>query len=339
MFGKREVFEVDESVPLVGCIAFGLIDRGTNVIQVRPVSTCPLSCVFCSTNAGPKSRVRQTEYVVPLEYLVEGFRRLVSFKGGHDVEAHIDTVGDPLTYPDLVELVAQLHQTGGVRTVSLQTHGSILTEKLLNELSEAGLTRINLSIDALDPETAKKLADTEWYDAKRVAALAKYTVENTSISLLMAPVWVPTVNDEEIPKIIRFALEIGAGKNFPPLGIQKYEVHRYGRKARGVKAMSWRRFYDQLRAWERLFGVKLVLKPEDFGVHKRPMLPVPYKRLEKVRVKVVAPGWLKGEKLAVTLRGDRTVTLVNADEVPVGAKVKARVLANKHNIYVAEVVF
>lgn len=108
---------------------------------------------------------------------------------------------------------------------------------------------------------------------------------------------------------------------------------------KGVKTLSWKKFYDQLRMWERDYKVKLVLKPEDFGIHKRPMLPVPYKRLSKVRVKVVAPGWLKGEKLAVTLREDRAITLVRAWEIPVGAKVKARILANKHNIYVAEPTF
>lgn len=336
MPGNRETFEVDESVPLIGCIAFGLIDRGTNVIQVRPVSTCPLSCIFCSTNAGPRSRVRRTEYSVPLEYLTKEFCRLVSFKGRHDIEAHIDTVGDPLTYHDIVELVVQLRQVEGVKTVSLQTHGSLLNERLLDELSEVGLTRINLSMDALDPEIARRLAGTEWFDVRKVANLARYTAENTSIDLLIAPVWVPGLNDGEISRIIRFARDVGAGKHFPPLGIQKYEIHKHGRKVKGVRAVSWRSFYNQLRAWEARYGVKLMLKPEDFGIHSRPMLPVPYRRLEKVRVKVIAPGWLKKEKLAVTLRGDRTVTLVDAEGIPIGAKVKARVLSNKHNIYVAE---
>lgn len=79
-FGERPLVKIDEAIPLVGAIAFGLIDRGTNVIQVRPISTCPLSCVFCSTNAGPKSRVRQTEYIVALDHLVEEFKRLVKLK-------------------------------------------------------------------------------------------------------------------------------------------------------------------------------------------------------------------------------------------------------------------
>ena len=218
---ERKLFEVDSSIPLVGCIAFGLIDRGTNLIQVRPISTCPLSCIFCSTNAGPKSRIRQTEYIVPLDYLVEEFEKITAFKGKRKIEAHIDTVGDPITYPYIAELVSRISQIEGVEVVSLQTHGSILDEKMLDRLSAAGLTRINLSVDALDPELARKLADTEWYDVKKVIQLIEYITSNTSIDLLLAPVWIPTINDAEIPKIIELAKKVGAGKRFPPLGIQR----------------------------------------------------------------------------------------------------------------------
>ena len=335
---SSEIVEIDESTPLIGCIAFGLIDRGTNLIQVRPISTCPLSCIFCSTNAGPKSRIRQAEYIVALDHLVEEFRKLVRFKGESTIEAHIDTVGDPLTYPHIVELVHELSQTKGVQTVSMQTHGALLNEKLLDRLSSAGLSRINLSIDALNPRLAKELTDTEWYDVNRITDLTRYIVENTSIDLLLSPVWVPNKNDEEMPKIIELASKIGAGKRFPPLGIQKYEVHKHGRKVKGVKAMRWRHFYAQLRAWEKLYKVKLILRAEDFGIHKRPMLPILHRKFERVKLRVIASGWLKREKLAITMQGNRTMTLINAESIPVGARVKARVIANKHNIYLAEAV-
>jgi len=268
--------------------------------------------------------------------MVEEFRKLVRFKGEHAIEAHIDTVGDPLTYPHIIELVHELHQTRGVEMVSMQTHGALLNDKLLDMFSSAGLSRINLSLDAIDSKLAKKLADTEWYDVKRVIDLTKYIVENTSIDLLLSPVWVPNINDQEIPRIIELASKIGARKRSPPLGIQKYEVHKHGRKVKGIKALRWKQFYAQLRAWERLYKIRLVLRPEDFGIHRRRMLPILYRRLEKVKLHVIGPGWLRREKLAVTTQGERTMTLINAENIPVGAKVKARTIANKHNIYLAE---
>lgn len=332
----RELFEVSEPVPLLGCIAFGLIDRGTNVIQVRPITTCPLSCIFCSTDAGPRSRFRRTEYIIPLDYLVDWFRRVVSFKGFYEIEAHIDTVGDPITYPRIADLVSSLSQIKGVEVISMQTHGSTLTEKLLDELSDAGLTRINLSIDALDPDLARRLSGTEWYNPARIVDLMHYIVSNTKIDLLIAPVWVPGLNDLEIPRIIRLAKDIGAGKRSPPLGIQKYLIHKHGRKVKGVKPMPWSKFYEQLRRWENDFSIKLILRPEDFGIHKRAAIPIPYKRSEIVRVEVIGPGWLKGEALALTEKHDRCITLVNAETIPIGAKVKARIISNKDNIFVAE---
>jgi uncharacterized Fe-S cluster-containing radical SAM superfamily enzyme len=333
---ERSIFEVSAQIPLVGCIAFGLIDRGTNLIQVRPTSTCPLSCVFCSTNAGPKSKMRQTEYVVPVDYITEEFEKIAAFKGKHHLEAHIDTVGDPITYPKIVELVYELSQIQGVEIVSMQTHGSTLDVKLIDRLSSAGLNRINLSLDALEPKLARELADTEWYDIERVVQLMQHIVSNTKTELLITPVWIPGINDAEIPKIISLAVNMGLGKKFPPLGIQKYEVHKYGRKVRGVKPLSWKRFYEQLRIWEKTFKIKLVLEPEDFGIHRRVMLPTPYRKFETVKVEVVGPGWLRGEKLAVTSRRDRSLTLVNAGDISVGAKLKARILANKHNLLIAE---
>lgn len=336
---RRRLIEINPPIPLVGCIAFGLIDRGTNLIQVRPISVCPLSCVFCSTNAGPKSTLRRTEYIVPLDYLIEEFKKIVKFKGEKKVEAHVDTVGDPLTYPGIVELIHELKNVKGVEVVSMQTHGFLLNEKILEELSEAGLSRINLSIDALDPNLARWLSDTEKYDVNRIVELAEYIVKNTNIDLLLAPVWIPTVNDKEILKIIELAIKLGAGKRFPPLGIQKYEAHRYGRKLKKVRTFTWKKFYDGLRKLEKVYKIKLILSPKDFGIHKLPILPVIYRRLEKVKLRVVDDGWLKNEKLALPSNQDRVFTLINASHIPIDSTVKARVLRNKHNIYLAEAIF
>ncbi|MEM1673393.1 MAG: radical SAM protein [Candidatus Bathyarchaeia archaeon] len=332
----REVFEISEDIPLLGCIAFGLIDRGTNVIQVRPITTCPLSCIFCSTDAGPASKSRFTEYIVPVDYLLKAFKKIVAFKGCRGIEAHIDTVGDPITYPRIVDLVSGLSQIEGVEVISMQTHGSTLTEKLIDELSDAGLTRINISLDALDVKLARLLSGTDWYDPLRIVELMRHTVLNTKIDLLIAPVWVPGVNDSEMVKIIKLAIDLGAGKKFPPLGIQKYLAHKRGRRVKGVKPMGWGEFYNRLRKWEVEFGVKLVLRPEDFGIHKRLSVPIPYRRNEVIRVEVVGPGWLKGELLAVDLNRMRSITLVNAKGVPVGTKLKARIISSKDNIFVAE---
>lgn len=332
---QRILVEVPTDWPLIGCIAFGIIDRGTNLIQVRPSSSCPLSCIFCSTDAGPSSRNRQAEYIVDLDHLVEWFKAVTKFKKSKNLEAHIDTVGDPLVYPKIVDLVHRLSELSRVKIISMQTHGQLLSYKLISDLEAAGLSRINLSIDSLNPQLAKKLAGTQHYDLNHVLSMAE-AISNSKIDLLIAPIWVPGLNDREIPRIIEYALKIKAGRRWPSLGIQKYVIHKYGRKPKGVKPMTWFKFYRELRMFEELFKVKLVLKPEDFGIVKDLNVPSSFKRGEKVRVQVVGFGWLRGEMLAVNLRQERIITLVNASGVEIGSIVPARILTCKDNIYVAE---
>ena len=84
-------------IPLFGCIAFGIIDRGTNVLQVRPISECPLACIFCSTDAGPYSHQRISEYMVDLGQLIKAFEWTAAFKEIDDI-AKIDDMPLPILF-------------------------------------------------------------------------------------------------------------------------------------------------------------------------------------------------------------------------------------------------
>ena len=171
------------------------------------------------------------------------------------------------------------------------------------------------------------------YNVDRVVELAEYALSNTNLDVLLAPVWVPRVNDYEIPKIISLAKRLGAGRNCPPLGIQKYEAHKFGRKPKGVKEMTWWKFYRQLEEWEKEFDVKLKLGPHDFGIHKRKTLPYVFKKGERVKVRIIAPGWMRKEMIGVAK--NRCITVVNCDANP-GDLVNVVVLENKHNIYISK---
>ncbi len=320
-------------IPLFGCIAFGIIDRGTNVLQVRPISECPLSCVFCSTDAGPHSKRIVSAYMVDLEQLLCAFEWAASYKEIDDIEAHIDTVGEPAMYPRLVELVEGLSENSHVRTVSMQTNGTLLNAKLIDDLEAAGLSRINMSIESLDPDLAKRIAGTDSYNLEKVIENAEYIAQSTEIDLLIAPVWLAGINDEEIPELIEFALRTGAGKRWPALGIQKFLPHKYGRKS-DIRPMSWKIFYSRLREWEEIYRTKLVLTPEDFGSFECRALPRVFKRYEKVKVKIVGHGWMRGEKLAVAR--DRVITVVNADSIPIGREVYVRMERVVDGIYIAK---
>ncbi|MEM0088480.1 MAG: radical SAM protein [Archaeoglobaceae archaeon] len=324
---RRElVFVTKESgIPLLGHSAFGIIDRGTNLLQVRCISGCNLNCVFCSVDEGRKSKTRKTDYIVDPDYMIEKLREVVEFKGDN-VEIHLDAQGEPALYPYLEQFVEEVSKIKEVSVISMQTNGIPLNEQRISAL-EGKMTRINLSISALSEETAKKLYGA--YPLKKVIEIAEM-IANSKIDLLIAPVWVPNYNDEEIPKIVEFALEIGAGKKFPPLGIQKYIPYRFGRKV--GKGISFREFYSKLAELEKEYGVKLILKPEDFGIEKRPQLPNPFKKGEICFGKVVAEGRMFGEKLCIAK--NRSVAVIS--DAKIGETIKFEVIRNEDGIIVGK---
>jgi hypothetical protein len=265
-----------------------------------------------------------------MEYLVDAVREVARFKG-EGVECHIDSPGEPLMYRKLPELIATLNDIDEVSVVSLQTNGTLLDREMIDALEKAGLDRINLSLHALDPSIAKMLAGVEWYDIDRVTSAAQ-AICQSSIDLLIAPVYLPGINDAEIPKLIRFAQEIGAGKRFPPLGIQKFEHYRYGRSPKGLKVQSWWQFFNRsIRPLEKESGIPLRLDPaRDFGTVRRPFIPLVFSKGEKVTVEIRAPGWIHGEKLGVAR--NRVVSVFHCEKE--SGQVRVKIVATKHNIYV-----
>lgn len=75
------------------------------------------------------------------------------------------TGGEPLLRRGLPALVAQLSPMPGLRDLSLTTNGLLLADHAL-ELAQAGLERVNISLDSLDPDTFFKL--TRGQDLQRV---------------------------------------------------------------------------------------------------------------------------------------------------------------------------
>ncbi|MDD1669518.1 MAG: radical SAM protein, partial [Methanomicrobiales archaeon] len=206
------------------------------------------------------------------------------------------------------------------------------TPEKIEGLERAGLDRVNLSLHALDPGLARTLAGVSWYDIEQVKGAAG-NIARSRIDLLIAPVFLPGKNDDEIPKLVSFAREIGAGKRWPALGIQKCEHYRYGRNIGGMKFQTWWQFYNRsIRAWEKESGVRLLLTPGDFGIEKRELLPAVFRKGEKVLVDIQAPGWIRGEMLGVGR--NRVVSVMDCPRKE-GA-IRVQIISAKHNIYVAK---
>jgi hypothetical protein len=269
-----------------------------------------------------KGSGKGTDFLVEEEYLVEEFRKVSSIKK-KPVEASINPQGEPLMYSAIIELVRDLKASKGVKIVSTNTNGVLLTEGLVDRLAEAGLGRINLSLNTLNQQAASRLAGSV-YPLERVKSILKYC--DGKIEVLIAPLIVPGYNDSSIGELIEFCKTL---KKMPVFGFQNFLEYQRGRNPVEPKSMDW--FMGWLAELEKKHGVKLIQSAEDFSIFHDEKIPKPFRKGQVVDAVVAAPGKYAGELLAVA--GGRCITFVG--KAATGSRVKASIVRDKHNIFKA----
>ncbi|HLC96593.1 MAG TPA: radical SAM protein [Candidatus Nanoarchaeia archaeon] len=309
----------NSGIPLIGHIAFGIIDRGTNIIEVKPETSCNIKCIYCSVD----DEKRPVDFVVEEEYLADELRKVIEYKEDDDIEIHIASQGEPTLYPRMVQLVALIRKIPQVKRVSIDTNGTLLTKKYVDELAAAGLTHVNLSINAMEKDLARKIAGTG-YNVEKIKEIAEYL--SKKVKLLIAPVLLNGVNEQEMPKIIQFAKHLNAR-----IGIQNFLNYRFGRNP--VKQITWDDFTQLLKGWEKEFNVKLLIDASDFNIRPTKELPKPFRKGEILKLNAVLPGRLKNEKIAIAR--ERIISIPNCDRI---GPLTARITRTKHNIFMAEIV-
>lgn len=311
----------DSGIPLMGSNEFGLVDRGSNIIEVKPLTGCNLSCIFCSVSEGINDKI---DVLVEEEYLVSEFKKLAAIKK-HPVEANIGPQGEPLLYPKLLELIRDLKSIPNVSVISINTNGLTLNEKFIDELAAAGLDRINLSLHALDKKLASELADGP-YNLDQILKAIKLC--EGKIDVLLAPVVIPGRNEQEMPKIVELSKTI-KNKRFPTIGVQNYLNYKGGRNI--AKQMEWDDFFTFLKELEKNHDVKLILTENVFRIEKDETLPKPFRKGQVVKVSLVSRGRRKNEALGVA--SNRVITVIGSPKIK--GELKVRLLRDKHNVFTA----
>ncbi|XP_068929722.1 molybdenum cofactor biosynthesis protein 1 isoform X1 [Petaurus breviceps papuanus] len=118
--------------------------RRHNYLRISLTEKCNLRCQYCMPEEGvpltPKADLLTTREILTLS-------RLFVKEGVDKIRL---TGGEPLIRPDVIDIVAQLQQLDGLKTIAITTNGINLT-RLLPRLQEAGLNAINISLDTLVP--------------------------------------------------------------------------------------------------------------------------------------------------------------------------------------------
>ena len=130
----------------------GLFDswqRQISYLRISVTDHCNLNCIYCSPGSVPhlpRSKI--------LSY--EEIQRVVQVAASTGIKKVRITGGEPLLRPDLSTLVRMLSQIEGIDDVSLTSNG-ILLSKYAVELKEAGLKRVNVSLDTLKEDRFKHI--------------------------------------------------------------------------------------------------------------------------------------------------------------------------------------
>jgi GTP 3',8-cyclase len=124
--------------------------REIDYLRLSVIDHCNLRCVYCMPLRG-LSFVPSPELLTTAE--IETVTRAAVGIGFRKFRL---TGGEPTLRPDLVEIVARIASVTGVQGIAMTTNG-ILLPRLAKPLREAGLARLNIHVDTLDPERLKKL--------------------------------------------------------------------------------------------------------------------------------------------------------------------------------------
>ncbi|MCS7256144.1 MAG: GTP 3',8-cyclase MoaA [Thermomicrobium sp.] len=196
---QRTMAGDERAVPRAGeRITRDAYGRPITYLRISLTDRCNLRCVYCMPAHGMKFAPRE-ELLTDEELL-----RIVRAAAQVGFSRLRLTGGEPTVRPNLVELVRAMSQIPGVEDISMTTNG-LLLERLAHDLAAAGLKRINVSLDTLDPQRYRII--TRGGRIEKVwAGIA--AAEDAGLSpIKLNAVVVRGFNDDEVPALAGLTLE------------------------------------------------------------------------------------------------------------------------------------
>jgi cyclic pyranopterin phosphate synthase len=174
-----------------------MIDRFLRTVRYLRISVtdrCNYRCTYCMPD--------EIEFRPRAELLTfEEITRLARVFAAGGVERIRITGGEPTVRADLVDLVAMLATTPGIRELAMTTNAHLLAD-LAAPLRAAGLTEVNVSIDTVDP--------TRFHEVTRRGDLARViagidAARAVGLGVKLNAVALRGVNDDELAALCAFA--------------------------------------------------------------------------------------------------------------------------------------
>lgn len=120
--------------------------RKIRYLRLSVTDLCNLRCQYCMPEAGVEKK-SHSALMTEDEMMLA-----VKVAAGLGVNKVRVTGGEPLVKPNIVSIVRRIAQTPGIEEVCLTTN-AVLLPSMARDLKQAGLKRVNISLDSLNPQT------------------------------------------------------------------------------------------------------------------------------------------------------------------------------------------
>ena len=178
---------------------FDRYQRKIEYVRISLTDRCNLRCRYCMPEEGVE-KLRH-EDILRFDEIVRIVRALASL-GVRKVRL---TGGEPLIRRNIVELVREIHAVPGIETIAMTTNGVMLAD-MAEDLVQAGLTGINISLDTLKAASFTELARRPFFTRVEdgIEAIAATGLKDVKFNCVP----IAGVNEEELPDLVaRFTRE------------------------------------------------------------------------------------------------------------------------------------
>ncbi len=194
------------------------VGRVHTYLRVSVTDRCNYRCLYCMPEEGlqwiPKAELLQYEEI----------SRIVRVMARMGVQKIRITGGEPTVRSDITELIQAVAETPGIRDVAMTTNAHTL-EQLATPLANAGLHRVNISLDSLDPKRFNAL--TRGGNLQRVLNGIHAAREAGLTPIKINAVLLDGVNEHEVHDMVEYFSPHAETTELRFIEYMPFEVRKY----------------------------------------------------------------------------------------------------------------
>ena len=169
-------------------------DRPILSLRITITNRCNVNCIYCHHDGMRSSKNEMTP---------DEIHKISQIAKRIGVRKMRLSGGEPLVRKDIVEIVSKINSVG-FKDISMTTNG-IFLEKYAKDLKEAGLDRVNVSLDTLNPETYEFITTKDYLESAKKGILKSVEVGLYPVKINM--VIMKGINEHEVKDMFKFCKE------------------------------------------------------------------------------------------------------------------------------------